>query len=60
MGTFTAPKNGRARQSLSTPKSRVLKTGAGMMGSIPTAGQDAVTQSKGKAWDLSKNKMACC
>lgn len=56
MGTFTAPKNGRERQSIKTPKSRVLKTGAGMMDKFPSAGQDSVTQSKGEAWNLGKNK----
>lgn len=61
MGTFTAPKNGRARQSESHQgKNRVLQTGAGIPGSYPAATQDMCTRSKGAAWSLSKNRSKPC
>lgn len=61
MGTETFPKNGRARQSESHQgKNKVLKTGAGLMGRVPAASQDSCTRSKGKAWDLSRNKSGAC
>lgn len=61
MGTFTAPKNGRSHQGKSHQgKNKVLKHGAGMMGSVPSPGQDDCTKMKGEAWNLGKNKSACC
>lgn len=62
MGTETYPKNGRARQSESHQgKNKVLKTGAGMMGSVPApSSQDVCTRSKGAAWSLSKNTTKAC
>lgn len=62
MGTFTAPKNGRSHQSKSHQgKNKVLKTGAGMMGSAPApSSNDVVSRKKGAAWSLSKNKSKAC
>jgi hypothetical protein len=60
MGTETYPKNGRARQSFGTAKSKVLKTSAGMGSATAPSSQDVCTQSKGAAWNLSKNKTKAC
>ena len=60
MGTKTAPKNGMARQHFGGDGHRVLKAGHGLMGSVPTAAQDACCNKKGEMWSLGKNKTTPC